>query len=127
MTIRSFPIIGVADVEKSSKWYQRLLGCKSAHGGPVFEMLADENHNVFLSLHKWQADDHEHPTLENPSIPTGNGLLLYLMVEDLERSWQAARALKAQIERPIGMNENAHKMEFSVRDLDGYYVTVSAQ
>ena len=25
------------DVEASSRWYQHLLGCQSAHGGPVYE------------------------------------------------------------------------------------------
>ena len=27
------PLICVNDVEASSRWYQRLLGCQSAHGG----------------------------------------------------------------------------------------------
>ena len=39
--IRTEPIIGVKDVEKSSNWYQKLLGCKSNHGGQYFEILAE--------------------------------------------------------------------------------------
>jgi hypothetical protein len=31
--MRPQPLIAVTDVEASSRWYQRLLGCKSAHGG----------------------------------------------------------------------------------------------
>ncbi len=31
------PLICVADVEASSRWYRRLLGCRSDHGGPNYE------------------------------------------------------------------------------------------
>jgi hypothetical protein len=31
--MRPQPLIAVTDVEASSRWYQRLLGCQSAHGG----------------------------------------------------------------------------------------------
>ena len=33
--MRPQPLIACRDVEASSRWYQRLLGCKSAHGGPA--------------------------------------------------------------------------------------------
>jgi hypothetical protein len=32
-TMRPQPLICVTDVEASSRWYQRLLGCLGAHGG----------------------------------------------------------------------------------------------
>ena len=32
--MRPHPLICVKDVEASGVWYQRLLGCESAHGGP---------------------------------------------------------------------------------------------
>ena len=38
------PMIAVVDVEKSSAWYQKLLGCRSGHGGPHFELLAHGSH-----------------------------------------------------------------------------------
>src|ERR671929_15267 len=31
--MRPQPLIAVTDVERSSGWYQSLLGCQSAHGG----------------------------------------------------------------------------------------------
>jgi hypothetical protein len=31
--MRPQPLIAVTDVEASSRWYQRLLDCQSAHGG----------------------------------------------------------------------------------------------
>ena len=36
------PLIAVRDVEASSCWYQRLLGCRSGHGGPEYEQLVDD-------------------------------------------------------------------------------------
>jgi hypothetical protein len=37
--MRPQPLIAVTDVEASSRWHQRLLGCQSAHGGAVYERL----------------------------------------------------------------------------------------
>jgi hypothetical protein len=31
------PLSCVRDVESSSRWYQRLLGCESGHGGSEYE------------------------------------------------------------------------------------------
>ena len=39
MMARSQPLIVVSDVEASSRWYQTLLGCQSAHGGAEYERL----------------------------------------------------------------------------------------
>lgn len=33
------PLICVNDVEASSRWYRRLLGCDSVHGAPHYERL----------------------------------------------------------------------------------------
>ncbi len=35
MSVRAQPLIAVSDVEASSRWYCRLLGCTSGHGGYV--------------------------------------------------------------------------------------------
>jgi len=37
--MRPQPLIAVTDVEYSSQWYQRLLACKSDHGGAEYERL----------------------------------------------------------------------------------------
>ncbi|HEX6535854.1 MAG TPA: VOC family protein [Gemmatimonadaceae bacterium] len=37
--MRPQPLIAVTDVEASSEWYQRVLGCESAHGGKEYERL----------------------------------------------------------------------------------------
>ena len=49
------PLIAVRDVEASSRWYQRLLGCESAHGGPEYERFT-HNGRLVLQLH----DGHAH-------------------------------------------------------------------
>lgn len=48
--MRPQPLIAVTDVEASSRWYQRLLGCKSAHGGTEYERLVSNN-ALILQLH----------------------------------------------------------------------------
>jgi len=39
--VRPQPLIAVTDVEASSQWYQRLLGCRSDHGGCDYERTAN--------------------------------------------------------------------------------------
>lgn len=121
--IRNEVIIGVRDVTKSSEWYQTLLNCQSSHGGETFETLTDESDNVILSLHKW--GDHDHPTLANPDIQPGNGLILYFRIGDIEQVWQNAQKLNANIENTPHLNVNSGKKEFALRDIDGYYILVS--
>jgi hypothetical protein len=57
---------------------------------------------------------------------TGNGLLLFFRVDDYERALKRARTLVARLEEEPHVNPNTQTMEFSLRDPDGYYVTVSA-
>ncbi len=117
------PIIAVKDVVDSSKWYQELLNCKSTHGGTEFDILVSEKGNVLLCLHKWDA--HEHPTMINSNITPGNGLILYFRTDNMESVRQQAGILKCEIEKDIQLNPNSGKREFSLRDPDGYYLTIS--
>jgi hypothetical protein len=56
----------------------------------------------------------------------GNGLLLFFRVDDYEMALKRARSLVARLEEEPHMNPNTETMEFSLRDPDGYYVTISA-
>ena len=56
----------------------------------------------------------------------GNGLLLFFRVDDYEMVLKRARALVARFEEESHVNPNTQTREFSLRDLDGYYVTISA-
>jgi catechol 2,3-dioxygenase-like lactoylglutathione lyase family enzyme len=122
---RLWTIIGVADVPKSFRWYQLLLGQREE--APVhdyFGQIVDEDGTVLLCLHEWDA--HEHPSLASPDNATpGNGLLLFFRVEDIAAALPRARAL-ARFEEEPHVNPNTRTMEFSLRDPDGYYVTISA-
>jgi hypothetical protein len=70
---------------------------------------------------------HEHPTLTSPhDAKPGNGLLLFFRVDNFDVALQRARALVHQLEEAPHVNPNTGTMEFSLRDPDGYYVTISA-
>jgi len=70
---------------------------------------------------------HEHPSLMNPNHGTpGNGLLLFFRVDDFELALQRARSLTNRFEEEPHLNSNTRTKEFSLRDPDGYYVTISA-
>jgi GNAT superfamily N-acetyltransferase/catechol 2,3-dioxygenase-like lactoylglutathione lyase family enzyme len=123
---RSWTIIGVKDVAASCRWYQTLLGLREAP--PVhdhFGQILDADGTVLLCLHRWGA--HEHPTLTSPDqAPPGNGLLLFFRVDDYSGALQRARGLVARFEEEPHLNPNTGTMELSVRDPDGYWVTISA-
>jgi len=60
---RTWTIIGVADVPKSFKWYQSLLGLpETAPAHDYFGQIVDSDATVLLCLHEWGA--HEHPSLQ---------------------------------------------------------------
>lgn len=117
------PIIAVKDVEVSSKWYQTVFNCRSMHGGKEFDILVGENDEVLICLHKW--GEHEHPTMANPDITPGNGLILYFRTENMNRIWQNANKIGGFIAEDIHLNPNSTKLEFSLRDPDGYYLTIT--
>jgi hypothetical protein len=56
----------------------------------------------------------------------GNGLLLFFRVDDYDEALTRTRALVARFEEEPHLNPNTQTMEFSLRDPDGYYVTISA-
>ena len=56
----------------------------------------------------------------------GNGLLLFFRVDDYEMALKRARALVDRFEEEPHVNPNTRTEEFSLRDPDGYYVTISA-
>ena len=119
-------IIGVSDVPRSFSWYQSLFGQpKTAPGHDYFGQILDADGTVLLCLHRWGA--HEHPSLMSPAAaPPGNGLLLFFRVDDYEMALKRARALAGHLEEESHVNPNTQSAEFSLRDPDGYYVTISA-
>ncbi len=123
---RTSTIIGVSDVATSFKWYQVLFGqAETQPAHTYFGQVTDSDGTVLLCLHQWGA--HEHPSLMSPDWATpGNGLLLFFRVDDFELSLERARALVARFEEEPQENPNTRTREFTLRDPDGYYVTISS-
>ena len=123
---RTWTIIGVGDVASSARWYQALFGqpeTPPAHDH--FGQILDTDGTVLLCLHQWGA--HEHPSLTSRHTASpGNGLLLFFRVDDYEMALTRARALVPRFDEEPHVNPNTQTAEFSVRDPDGYYVTISA-
>jgi catechol 2,3-dioxygenase-like lactoylglutathione lyase family enzyme len=118
-------IIGVTDVPASVKWYQSLFGLpETSPAHDHFGQILDTEATVLLCLHQWGA--HEHPSLMSPDkAPPGNGLLLFFRVDDFDAAKERARALVDQLEEEPHVNPNTETREFSLRDPDGYYVTIN--
>jgi catechol 2,3-dioxygenase-like lactoylglutathione lyase family enzyme len=123
---RIWTIIGVKDVRASFAWYQALFGrAVTAPAHEYFGQICDADGTVLLCLHAW--GDHDHPSLTSPEHATpGNGLLLFFRVDDFDQALTRARALVTRLDEEPHLNPGTGTLEFSVRDSDGYYVTISA-
>jgi len=123
---RTWTILGVRDVAASFRWYQTLFGhAETSPAHDDFGQILDADGTVLLCLHEWGA--HEHPSLTSPERATpGNGLLLFFRVDDFDATLRRARALVDRFEEEPNRNPNTGTEEFSLRDPDGYYVTISA-
>lgn len=56
----------------------------------------------------------------------GNGLLLFFRVDEYVETLERARRLVTRFGAEDRVNMNTRTREFSLRDPDGYYVTISA-
>ena len=122
--IKIDPIIAVKNVEASVKWYEQVLGFRRAHGHEhMFAVLVSEENEIMLCLH--QCGEHNHPTMTNPTITPGNGLILYFRTENIEYIRNNIEKINWILEEEIHMNPNSLKKEFSIRDPDGYYLTIT--
>ena len=129
--MRPQPLIAVGDVEASSRWYQRLLHCESAHGGPEYERLVSGN-QLILQLHKWEVEHHHGPIGNPDAKPYGNGLLLWFETDDFDSAVERATELDAEIIRephrnpPEGQPGGPAHREIWLRDPNGYAVVLAS-
>jgi catechol 2,3-dioxygenase-like lactoylglutathione lyase family enzyme len=117
------PLIAVADVEASSRWYCHLLGATSGHGGKEYDrvMVGDD---FVMQLHDWNA--HEHRYLGDEQVrPWGNGTLLWFRVDDFDEAVARAGELGAEILEERHRNPRASHEEIWIRDPDGYVVVLA--
>ena len=128
---RVWPIIAVADVLASAKWYMHLLGAKQTHpGGTAFDQIVDEDGSVLLCLHHWgstgASGNHCWATLLNPTGATDrNGLLLWFVVDDFNEAWERVKGLGAVIVEEPSLDNGTGKPTFVIQDLDGYHVAIN--
>ena len=128
--MRPQPLIAVTNVEASSKWYQRLLGCRSAHGGPEYERLVSSG-GLILQLHRFEVA-HDHGPIGNPEDkPYGNGVLLWFEIDDFDAAVTRVAELKPEIVLPRHRNPpdpdgGPNHWEIWLRDPDGYTVVLAS-
>jgi predicted enzyme related to lactoylglutathione lyase len=127
---RPQPLLAVRDVEASSRWYQKLLGLTSDHGGPEYERLLAGG-TLVLQLHRTDVEHHHGPVIAAADQPVGNGVLLWFgEVSDFDAVVERAADLQATVVRephrnPPAGNGPSHR-EVWIRDPDGYVVVVSS-
>jgi predicted enzyme related to lactoylglutathione lyase len=125
------PLICVADVEASSRWYQRLLGLSSAHGGKAYEQLTRDG-ELILQLHSFEVEHHHGAIGDREDRPYGNGVLLWFEVEDFDAIAQRAEEMNVEIvmpkhrNPPDDVNGGPNHWELWMRDPDGYRVVVAS-
>jgi predicted enzyme related to lactoylglutathione lyase len=119
------PLICVHDVEAMSLWYQKLLDCKSGHGGKQYERLYHDR-KLILQLHHWEVE-HDHGPIGDPNkLPYGNGLLLWFEVDDFKAAVARINELNPEILRPPFHHVGASQWECWLRDPEGYKVVISS-
>jgi catechol 2,3-dioxygenase-like lactoylglutathione lyase family enzyme len=121
--MRPQPLIAVADVEAAARWFQRVLGLSSGHGGSEYDMLMDGD-DLVAQLHHWEAD--EHPHLGNPAEPSrGNGVLLWFATDDFDAAMERVAANEVIILDGPLLNPNSGQREVWLRGPEGYVVVVA--
>ena len=128
--MRPQPLIAVTDVEASSRWYGRLLGCESAHGGSEYERLVRDGRLV-MQLHAFAVSDHHGPIADVGDRPYGNGVLLWFETDEFDDAVARATELGADVvlaphrNPPEGGGGPDHR-EVWLRDPDGYVVVLAS-
>ena len=128
--MRPQPLISVHDVEASSRWYQRLLGCRSAHGGSAYDQLV-HHRELVMQLHSFEVE-HHHGAIGDPANkPYGNGVLLWFEIDDFDAAIARAEAMGAEVILPRHRNPpegdgGPNHWEIWLRDPDGYKVVLAS-
>lgn len=126
------PLICCIDVQASSRWYQRLLGLRSAHGGPAYERLEDGDGTLVLQLHAFDVA-HDHGLIGDAADkPYGNGVLLWFEVAEFDDAVTRAADMGVEIIHPRHSNPpqgepgGPNHWEIWLRDPDGYGVVLAS-
>lgn len=129
--MRPQPLIAVTNVEASSRWYQHLLGCESAHGGSAYERLVSPDGTLILQLHDFEVEHDHGPIGDRNDTPYGNGLLLWFEVDDFDDAVARADSLKApfihrRLRNPLTGPGGPNHWECWLSDPDGYTIVLAS-
>jgi catechol 2,3-dioxygenase-like lactoylglutathione lyase family enzyme len=130
--VRPQPLICVGDVEATSRWYQRLLGATSAHGGPAYERLVSGSGELILQLHAFEVEHHHGPIADPDDRPYGNGVMLWFEIDDFDAAVARVGELGAEVVRaphrnpPAGEPGGPAHREIWLRDPAGYAVVLAS-
>jgi len=125
--MRPQPLLCCDDVEATSRWYQRLLGATSAHGGPHYERLEIDG-KLIMQLHAWDVE-HHHGSMGDPKLPRGNGAVVWFESDDFDAVVARANDMRAEIvlgpvRNPPDGDGGPNHRELWLRDPNGYTVVV---
>jgi catechol 2,3-dioxygenase-like lactoylglutathione lyase family enzyme len=129
--MRPQPLIAVTEVEASSRWYQRLLGCRSDHGGKEYERLVTPNGTLIMQLHSFEVEHHHGPIGNIHDKPYGNGVLLWFEIDDFDAAMVRVAEMKPEVVMPRHRNPpdgqgGPNHWECWIRDPDGYIVVLAS-
>ena len=129
--MRPQPLIAVTDVEASSRWYQTLLGCRSAHGGAEYERLETADGVLVMQLHRFDVLHHHGPIGDPADRAYGNGVLLWFELDDFVAAIARLNELNPPIIMPVHRNPpegegGPDHWECWLRDPDGYTVVLAS-
>lgn len=124
------PLLCVSDVEAVSRWYQRLLGLRSDHGGPHYVRLVRDGRLV-MQLHHWDVEHHHGPIGDRAKKPYGNGVLLWFEIADFDAAIARAEAMEVEVVKPKHRNpptgsRGPNHWELWLRDPEGYIVVLAS-
>ncbi|NLW21595.1 MAG: VOC family protein [Clostridiales bacterium] len=123
--MKPMPLIAVADVQASARFYSNLLGAVTGHGGDEYEQLLVEGQLV-LQLHDTRPDA-SHGPLRDQAVQPGNGVILWFETGDFQAQLHRLRVLGATPEREPARNPYSGALEVWLRDPDGYQVVIAEQ
>lgn len=125
---RLWTILGVVDVTRSTRWYQRLLGLPTT--GPAhtyFGQVVDSDGAVLVCLHSWGERTRAPTAEELDACAPGQWAVAVLRVKDFAGALERASKMVATLAEEPHVNPATGTQEFALCDPDGYYVMVSAE
>jgi len=117
-------MIVTRSVPGAAAWYCRLLDAETDHDGEEFNRVMKDG-EVLLMLHQWQDGEHGARLPADRATPLGDGVIIWFLTDDLEAIHRRAHELDAEIVAEPHDNPRAQWREFSLRDPDGYTVSVA--